>query len=443
MPRNAIASGLVDFVLPAAAMAAQIEAYWATSRRMRLPEEAAPSPEQREEGPEPEAALQDILAHVRVQTGHDFTRYKRATVLRRLGRRMQVSNLESLPDYLAFLGRHHAEVDALVGDLLISVTQFFRDPATWEALERDVLPRLFRGMQGEEDDVRAWVCGCATGEEAYTLAILLLEEAARRELRPRVQVFATDVDAEAITQAREGIYPETISADVSEERLRRWFYRHRSGAYQIRKEVREIVLFASHDLLKDTPFSRLDLVSCRNVLIYLNRDAQDQAFQTFHFALRRDGTLLLGPSESAEGASPLFGPSSKERRLYVRRPAARSTMPPRALPAGRGSPAVRVLIEAIRTVAQGGLYLDPTMTAHVVHGFLRQPVGAAEAELSERETEVLRLIAQGYSNKEIAARLELSVKTVETYKARSMDKLGLGSRVDIVRYAVQRGWLDG
>jgi two-component system CheB/CheR fusion protein len=338
MPRNAIASGLVDFVLPAAAMAAQIESYWETSRRMRLPEEAAPSPEQRDEAPETENALRETLAHVRIQTGHDFARYKRATVLRRIGRRMQVCGLETLPAYLGFLRRHPAEVGALVGDLLISVTQFFRDPEAWEALERDVLPRLFREKQDGEDDVRAWVCGCATGEEAYTLAILLLEEAERGERRLRVQVFATDMDADAVAKAREGSFPETISAHVSEERLRRWFHRHGTGAYQVRKEVREVVLFASHDVLKDTPFSRLDLITCRNLLIYLNREAQEQSFEMFHFALRPGGYLLLGPSESTDG-SALFGATDKQHRLYVRRPVARPVPPRLAMGAGPGGSA--------------------------------------------------------------------------------------------------------
>jgi two-component system CheB/CheR fusion protein len=335
MPRSAIATGMVDYVLPASAMPAQIDAYWETSRRMRLPEEAAPAPEQREEGPVQEHALHDVLSHIRAQTGHDFSQYKRATVLRRIGRRMQVNGLESLPTYRDFLRSHPAEVGDLIGDLLISVTQFFRDWESWEALERDVLPRLFEGKTAN-DELRAWVCGCATGEEAYTLAILLLEWAERMAQPPRIQIFATDMDASAIAKGRLGIYPETITVDVSEERLRRWFYRH-PNSYQVRKEVREAVLFASHDVLKDTPFSRLDLVTCRNLLIYLNREAQERVFDTFHFALRPDGRLMLGPSESADGVASLFGPTDKQHRLYVRRPVARSVvplLPPTALETG-------------------------------------------------------------------------------------------------------------
>jgi two-component system CheB/CheR fusion protein len=330
MPRNAIATGMVDYVLPAGEMPARIAAYWEASRRMRLPGEAAPSPGQREEGPEQEIALQEILAHVRAQTRHDFAVYKRATVLRRIGRRMQVAHRPDLPAYLDFLRGHPTEADDLVGDLLISVTQFFRDPAAWEALARDVIPRLFED-KGPDDEVRAWTCGCATGEEAYTLAILLLEQAARMERPPRLLVFATDMDDAAIAHAREGSYPETIAADVAPERLRRWFTLD-SGRYRIRREVRETVLFASHDVLRNTPFSRLDLVTCRNLLIYLNRDAQERALETFHFALRPEGLLMLGPAESVDGAAPLFSPRDRQHRIYVRRPVARPIPPPAIAP---------------------------------------------------------------------------------------------------------------
>lgn len=332
MPRSAIATGVVDFVLPARDIARQIETYWNASRRMRLPQEAAPSLEQIEEGETPENALRDILAYVRTQTGHDFAHYKRATVLRRVGRRLQVNDLGDLPAYRDFLRQHPTEVIGLVGDLVISVTQFFRDPPVWEAVARDVLPRLFEAKKGEEE-LRVWVCACATGEEAYTVAILLLEQAAKLEQPLRLLVFATDMDNDAINYAREGSYPETIAADVSEERLRRWFYRD-NGRYRICKEVREAVLFASHDVLRDTPFSRLDLVTCRNLLIYLNREAQERVFETFHFALRPDGRLLLGTAEVVDGSSNLFSSTDKQHRLYLRRPLTRAVPP---LPAVTGN----------------------------------------------------------------------------------------------------------
>jgi two-component system CheB/CheR fusion protein len=326
MPRSAIATGMADYVLPVAAMPAQIATYWETSRRMRMPQEAAPSPEQREEGPEQEVVFHEILTHIRIQTGHDFALYKRATVLRRIGRRMQVNGLESLSAYRNFLRSHPAETGDLVSDLLISVTQFFRDPVAWEALEHDLIPRLFQG-KAPTDEVRVWVCASATGEEAYSLAMLLLERAEKMAQPPRIQIFATDMDANAIANARVGVYPDTIVGDVSEERLRRWFYRQ-NGTYQIRKEVREAVVFAHHDVLRDTPFSRLDLVTCRNLLIYLNRAAQERVFHTFHFALRPDGRLFLGSSESADASNGLFGVTDKAQGLYIRRPSGRSVVPP-------------------------------------------------------------------------------------------------------------------
>jgi two-component system CheB/CheR fusion protein len=347
MPRSAISTGLVDYVLPARDIARQIAAYWDTSRRMRMPEEAAPSPEQVEEGQHQESALRGILGQLRAQTGHDFTYYKRATVLRRVGRRLQVNNLEDLPSYREFLGSHPAEAGDLLADLLISVTQFFRDSEAWQTLERDMVPRLLENRRrpgaGPEDAVRAWVCGCATGEEAYSLAILLAEEAERQERQgrpPAFQVFATDMDLDALAYARAGVYPDTIAADVSPERLRRWFTpehgsNHGSGngngvngaggiRYRIRQELRERVLFAPHDVLRDTPFSRLDLITCRNLLIYLTREAQERVFELFHFALRPDARLFLGSAEAVDGgAGALFAAADKQNRLYVRRPVAR------------------------------------------------------------------------------------------------------------------------
>ena len=364
MPRHAIATGFVDYVLPAREIVGQIIAYRDASARMRLPAEAAPSIRQREDGAVAEAALVQILGLVRELTGHDFAHYKRATVLRRIGRRLQVHNLEDLPAYLAFLHRHPAEANDLLGDLLISVTQFFRDREVWEYLERDVIPRLFEG-KGLHDEIRVWVCACATGEEAYSLAILLLEQAARMERPPRIQIFATDMDADSIAHAREASYPDTIAADVSPERLRGWFYQD-NGRYRIRKEVRECVLFALHNVLKDTPFSRLDLVTCRNLLIYLNRPAQERVFDIFHFAIRPESYLLLGTSEAVEGASPLFATIDKTHRIYIRRSLARPvplvpSIPGRLTPipahvsqiAGPGEPA-----REQRAVSAGELHRD-------------------------------------------------------------------------------------
>lgn len=363
MPRSAITSGMVDYVLPARDIASQIASYWETSRRMRIPEEAAPSPEQRDASADAEVALREILSHLRARTGHDFAHYKRATVLRRIARRLQVNGQESLPAYLDYLRRNPVEANALLADLMISVTQFFRDREAWEALERDVIPLLFENKV-PEDSVRAWVCGCATGEEAYSLAILLMEYAAQMESPPRLQIFATDMDNDSIAHAREGCYPETIAQDVTPERLRRWFSRE-DGQLRVRKEVREVVLFASHNVLSDTPFSRLDLVTCRNLLIYLTAEAQERVFELFHFALRSpDGRLFLGSAESAEGGTvPLFSPTNRQHRLYVRRSIARqapaiSTIAARAAGNPRAAAAAPARFPPVVT-AETGVSLPP------------------------------------------------------------------------------------
>ncbi len=320
MPRAAIATGVVDWVLTVKQMPAKLLAYMKQRAEVTLPGEDGPHPARTVElsPDEHEAALRDVLAFLHMRTGRDFSCYKRATIVRRVARRMQVNGLRDLPAYLVYLRTHAGEAGALLQDLLISVTNFFRDPAAFAELERHI-PALFKGKEAS-DTVRVWVAGCATGEEAYSIAMLLCEHANTLVGPPQLQVFATDLDEEVIREAREGLYPNTIAADVSDERLRHFFI-HEHGGYRVRRTVREIVLFAPHDLLKDSPFSRLDLVSCRNLLIYLTREAQNRAFDIFHFALRPGGRLFLGTSESVDESSPLFSVLDKKQRLYSQRPA--------------------------------------------------------------------------------------------------------------------------
>ena len=326
MPRSAIATGMVDWIMPVAAMPARLVEYWASESRLKLPpeEDRGETPEVQTDRADEEAALRDILGLLKARTGHDFSYYKRATILRRIGRRMLVNGVQDLAGYLQYLRAHPSEASALLHDLLISVTNFFRDRDSFAALEQRIL-LLFRD-KGPNDTVRAWVTACATGEEAYSVAILLLEHASRLQHPPKVQVFATDLDENAINAARDGSYPETIAADVSEERLRR-FFNKRHGGYQVKREVRENVLFALHDLLKDSPFSRLELVTCRNLLIYLNTDAQTRALEIFHFGLRPEGLLFLGSSESVDETSPLFAVVDKKRRIYSRLTTTRLGLP--------------------------------------------------------------------------------------------------------------------
>jgi DNA-binding CsgD family transcriptional regulator len=280
-----------------------------------------------------------------------------------------------------------------------------------------VVPRLFEG-KGAGEQVRVWTTGCATGEEAYSLAMLLIEQAARLASPPSIQVFAGDIDEQALAYARAGVYPDSIAADLSSERLGRFFVRE-GQYYRVKRELREAVLFSPHNVLRDPPFSKLDMVSCRNLLIYINRETQERVPEIFHFALKPGGYLFLGSAETAEGLPDLFTPVDKKQRLFRRHDGE---------PNFRGVPALPV---PGRWVARAAL---PET----------RPGGGdgPKAELSEREEEVLRLIALGHSNKEIAARLDLSVKTVEAHKANAMRKLGLAGRTDVVSYATFRGWMQ-
>jgi two-component system CheB/CheR fusion protein len=333
MPRSAIDTGMVDWILPAHEIAPRLLRFARNEERMHLPPEDSPDGDPAEALPEDEkaggalsavqipslsdeSALVEVLTYLHARTGHDFSHYKRSTVLRRIARRMQVNMVENIPAYLELLQTTPPEAPALLQDLLINVTNFFRDPASFKALEAHI-PLLFAGKTAD-DQVRVWVCGCATGEEAYTLAMLLWEHAAKLKVSPMIQVFATDIDDEVIAYARAGSYPRTIEADVSQERLRRFFVPDQ-GRHRVRPEIREIVLFAAHDVLRDSPFSRLDMVTCRNLLIYLKREAQERVFDIFHFSLRPGGLLFLGGSESVDDTHMLFGPLDKKHRLYARR----------------------------------------------------------------------------------------------------------------------------
>ncbi|NUO71108.1 MAG: histidine kinase, partial [Frateuria sp.] len=328
MPRSAIATGMVDWTLPVADMVPRLLAYFRLEGHLRLPSEVAPpAPAAASREGDDEVTLREILAFVRTRTGRDFTGYKRATIVRRIARRMQVNGTDHLTGYLNFLRTRPGEA------LLISVTNFFRDAECFQALEPH-LRELLRGKAAGEP-VRVWVPGCATGEEAYSLAVMLCDYAREMDSPPHIQVFATDLDEEAIRVARDGLYPLSIEADVSQEWLRRYFSKEHRG-YRVRREVREMVLFAEHDLLKDSPFSRLDLVSCRNLLIYLEREVQQRVFQTFHFALRPQALLFLGASESCEDEGNLFSVVDKKNRIFMQRPLARPMVPVPARPSALG-----------------------------------------------------------------------------------------------------------
>ena len=334
MPRTAIATGMVDWVLKVEDMPTKLVTYRQVGERLRLPPEQIEVTSSAEDAQTDEAALRDVFALLHTRTGRNFAYYKRATMLRRVGRRMQVNGIAQLPAYLRYLRTHPGEAGMLLQDLLISVTNFFRDPHVFEALGQHVAS-LFRD-KGPDDAVRVWVPGCATGEEAYSIAMLLQEHARYLDAPPAVQVFATDLDEQAIQNARNAFYPSAIAADVSPDRLRRFFTKERHG-YRVRRELREAVLFAPHDLLVDSPFSRLDLVSCRNLMIYLNREAQRRALDIFHFSLQAGGLLLLGVSESVDEGNEWFAALDRKHHLFLSRTVPRASVAPVNL---RSSPMV-------------------------------------------------------------------------------------------------------
>jgi two-component system CheB/CheR fusion protein len=313
MPRNAIATGLVDLVLPVADIPSKIISYF---QRVRTDDHDATAAVVAAGGPDVDA-MRDVLTLLRVRTGHDFSNYKAATLQRRVERRMNVRGVPTVDAYARIIRQEPDEAVSLMRELLISVTNFFRDAPAWSLLEQRIVPRLFR-YKGVQDQIRVWVPGCATGEEAYSIAMLLAEYATKAVDQPSVQVFATDLDQYAIAAAREGVYSEAEVADVSDERLHRFFQRDGNG-YHIRRDLRESVLFAHHNVIKDPPFSHLDLICCRNLLIYLNRTVQERVIETFHFALRPGGYLFLGTSESPDGTNDLFMRFDSSSHIYESR----------------------------------------------------------------------------------------------------------------------------
>jgi two-component system, chemotaxis family, CheB/CheR fusion protein len=277
------------------------------------PRPASPTP------PKTETALKKIFVLLRAQTGHDFSQYKQNTVNRRVERRMAVHQIAQLGDYVRYLQQTPAEVEALFRDLLIGVTSFFRDREAFTALQEQVIPRLFAG-KASGAAIRVWVPGCSTGEEAYSLAMLLQEQMEASKQSFKLQVFATDLDRQAIEQARAGVYPASIAADVSPERLTRFFSQEPdSGAYRIQKALRDILVFSEHDVIKDPPFSKLDLISCRNLLIYMGGDLQKKLIPLFHYALNPGGTLFLGTSETVGEFADLFATLDRKAKLYQRK----------------------------------------------------------------------------------------------------------------------------
>lgn len=314
MPNTAISTGHVDFILPPAEIAEKLASI---SRHpyVTSPTPTVPAVESLDE----KDALSRIFSLLRAATRVDFTHYKHTTIKRRIFRRMALYRLEQLTDYLGYLQENPEEVQALYQEILINVTHFFRDAAAFEAIKQQVFPALLRD-RGLDFPLRIWVAGCSTGEEAYSLAICLLEFLEPLPRKPPIQIFATDVSEQAIEKARIGFYPQSQVLEVSAEQLQQ-FFTPSEGGYQIKKAVRELCIFARQNLILDPPFSRLDLISCRNVFIYFGASLQKQVLSKFHYGLLPTGFLLLGTSESGGESPDLFAPVDRRFKIYAKQPA--------------------------------------------------------------------------------------------------------------------------
>jgi len=337
MPRSAIAAGGVDFILPPQGIAHELARLGRQPHRGELPDlRGGPAVASGDEGDK--ASLGRIFALLKEGSGADLAGYKKTTLRRRIARRMVVNRIDTLEAYARHVEGNASEIEALYQDCLITVTSFFRDPAAFEALSEQVFPLLLKD-RAPDAPIRVWVPGCATGEEVYSIAIGLLERAGELSRNPALQIFATDLSESALEKARAGLYLENIAQDVSAERLQRFFTRV-NGGYQISKTIREMCVFARHDLTRDPPFSRMDLISCRNVLIYMEPHLQERVFATFHYALNPGGFLVLGTSESVGASSAFLAPLDEKHRIYSRK---KTSTPPRlsfaAGAPGAGEPA--------------------------------------------------------------------------------------------------------
>ena len=343
MPRNAIQTGAVDLVLPVAMIPAALVRF---DRQMAL---AHARDDRHAEAPAPDW-LPEVVDLLRTKTAHDFRLYKQGTLQRRIARRMVMAAIESDDSdrYLELLRNDAGELDRLAKDLLINITSFFRDAKVFDLLAETIVPDLVRG-QDPDQPLRIWIAGCSTGEETYSLTMLFHEQIAAARRNVKLQVFASDVDPDAVNRARDGLYPETIEADVSADRLTRFFAKE-GRSYRVLPELRASVVFTVQDVLADPPFSRLDLVSCRNLLIYLQPEAQAKVLALFHFALREGGVLLLGSSETTGGLEGRFEVISKSARIY--RHLGRSRPGDLALAMGGG--------EGVRVPARPGQGLVPS-----------------------------------------------------------------------------------
>ncbi|MCU7855758.1 MAG: chemotaxis protein CheR, partial [Candidatus Thiodiazotropha sp. (ex Lucinoma borealis)] len=319
MPRSAISTGLADYVLPPDKMPEQLIKY---TRHAFQKGAHIISPL---EGKTPNT-LQKIYIILRAQTDHDFSLYKKNTLCRRIERRMNIHQIDDIKDYVRYLQESEREVGILFKELLIGVTNFFRDSKVFDLLRNEYLPKMLT-EKPDNYTIRVWVAGCSSGEEAYSLAIILHECMVQMKRHFNVQIFGTDIDEDAIDIARSGLYPESILADVSTERIQRYFIHQDDGRYRINKSIREMLVFALQNVIKDPPFTKLDILSCRNLLIYLGPELQKKLLPVFHYSLKPDGILILGTSESIGHNTELFSSLEKKWKLFHRQASSNASHP--------------------------------------------------------------------------------------------------------------------
>ena len=355
MPRSAIDAGLADIVAPADQLPGKILVYLQRTPLVVRPDAAI--------GEKQRSALEKAVILLRARTGHDFSLYRNNTLCRRIERRMGIHQIGNMSAYVRYLQENSQEVDLLFKELLIGVTNFYRDPVAWKGLGEQYIPALLAARPSGA--LRAWVAGCSTGEEAYSLAMAFKEAVGARKppVQHTLQIFATDLDRDAIDKARAGIYPANIAADVSAERLSRFFKEEESG-YRVRTEIREMVIFAPHNLIMDPPFTKLDILCCRNLLIYLGPELQKKLFPLFHYSLQPGGILFLGSAETVGGFTDLFEPLDAKTRIFGRSNSAIRTEPvefPSSFTRGAAAP--------VRETPRSALSLQSMAEQLVIHRF--------------------------------------------------------------------------
>ena len=310
MPRSAIATGIVDFILPVEKIPVELVRY-VKAPYIGPPKQIVATDDQFGN------YIQKIFVMIRSATGHDLSHYKQTTLRRRIERRMAIHQVNRIADYVKYLQQTPPEVDILFKDMLIGVTNFFRDPDAFEVLKKQVLPALIKTKQ-PDSLIRIWSVGCSTGEEAYSMAILFSEAMEMVKQHFNIQIFASDIDVQAIDYARLGVYPDSIAADVSQERLNQYFLKE-DNSYTVRKQIRDMIVFAVQNVIKDPPFSKIDFVSCRNLLIYMDNVLQKKVLPLYHYTLNPDGILFLGTSETIGEFTNLFQPIDSKQKIFKRK----------------------------------------------------------------------------------------------------------------------------